>query len=549
MSVKVFYTILHRLSSIKYFSWGLCVFYFLFIFLFYYSGHTAILMDDATLAIYELKNAGIKGFMNSYNTDAFYYGHYAVIALFYFLFGMKPLGWFFMFSILHAANSTLLYCFIKKVLSVSFEEEKSNMISFFTSILFLVSCYQSENILWAATSHYAICLCIFLMLSIALCNFFKQDEIPIAWTFGVFSFSLLTLEISFLFPTFFLFLFLFFKIQQKPIISFSVFFKRILFPQCLIMIVYCVFHFLKWNRFLPASHSGESNMDLKPQLVYLMQSTIKLFAFASYVKSSIREKTYLFCASNWGLLLFTLLFIITIGYIFSTRKPSRYPILLFLVGYLLLFLPFTRGYFVTIFRLENDRYCYFPSLFFFPILCLILNEFFQKIVLCFVLCFCSLSIYFSYQNMMARQASGKLNSMYLSNFNIATDSVTYLLNIPVSCKDAYMYRGKDRLMQALFCKYGKHIDTSSLVGIAWYNAQSDTDSFKVKKTSDSSWQIQLTADGSWWWFESSGATDYETDTYNFKVKEWGAYEIRFKRKLKQNERILLFQRNAFLNVN
>jgi hypothetical protein len=83
--------------------------------------------------------------------------------------------------------------------------------------LFLVSPYQSENVIWAATSHYSLTLFVLLFGIHWICDFMNSGASieSIIVFHSLFIFALLTLEISFFFPVIFFLVFLIILVQQS----------------------------------------------------------------------------------------------------------------------------------------------------------------------------------------------------------------------------------------------------------------------------------------------------------------------------------------------
>jgi hypothetical protein len=539
------------LSTSKKFSFFFFIGAFLFTSLFYYTGHNAILMDDAIWwGIYEVKTQGLQGYLHSYGATAFYYGHYLFILLLYGFFGMNQLAWFIAFCLLHAANVTLLFQFFNKLFQSFFKLKNGLQIAFWGAVLFLVSSYQSENIIWGATSHYAISLFLFLQIGINLLHYVDtgklEKRVYLNWAF--YAYALVTLEISFLFPFLYLILFICLHFVGYKKVSWKKYFIHILIPQILLIGAYIVCYWIKTGHLLPPDRGNGEPVTLLHQFNTLVQGIVKVFSFINYVDFHKREYVYYLCTKLQytipiGILLYSLM-----GYqLFKLNKQILLLYFFMSLGVLVFSLPFIRLDFVYLIRMETDRYAYFPSVFLFPLFIFLIYQLKSWLRNCLIVSYISCFIFFGWQNVMARNMSGKLNHQFLTTFPTDKKSNVYLLNIPVYCADAYMYRAKNRLDIALFCKRG--YIPENVTQVAWYNAQSDKDSFEVKKINDSSWHVQLKTNGSWWWYESRGAGNYSNDIYSFEVDAWGGYIITFKSKLKPNDNVLLFNSQKFLKIN
>jgi hypothetical protein len=166
----------------------------IFVFAIYFPGYKAMLIDDGISGLWEFKKWGFSGYLYSYGMKSFYYGYFGFLAILYFLFGTNPLGWFIVFSFLHALNTTFIFKAFQK-LYTAFALQNGLWIALLGSILFLVSPYQSENIIWAATSHYSLTLFVLLYGIHWICDFMNKGASikSIAIFHSLFIFSLLTL--------------------------------------------------------------------------------------------------------------------------------------------------------------------------------------------------------------------------------------------------------------------------------------------------------------------------------------------------------------------
>jgi hypothetical protein len=523
---------------------------FLFTFLFYYAGHEAILMDDALWGVHDLKTQGLQGYRISFGTNTFYYGHYLFIILLYGLFGMNHLAWFIVFCLLHALNVVFIFRFFSKLFQSFFRVQHGLQIAFLGAVLFLVSSYQSENIIWGATSHYAISLLLFLKIGINLLYYFetglssKNEYLNCAF----YAYALVTLEISFLFPLLFFILFAILYFADNTKVSWRKYFIRILLPQILLVAVYVTCYYAITGHLLPPDRGDGESVTLLHQWNTLIQEVVKVFSFVNYTDMKTREYVYYVCTQAQYTMPFGIILYLFVAFgIYRVNKHWLWLYGFMSSGVLVFSMPFIRLYFVYLTRIETDRYVYFPSVFLFPFFVFLLYQLNSWLRIGVMTGYVMLFVFFGWKNVKARNMSGKLNHHFLTRFPKNTESKIYLLNIPSYCADAYMYRGENRFDIAFYSKYNyspKHVTQ-----VAWYNAQSDLDSFAVKKINDSSFHVQLKTNGSWWMKASKGATNYATDDYRFELDPWGGYQITFKHKLNAAEQILLFTGKGFQKVN
>jgi hypothetical protein len=541
-----------RIMQHKWFQVFLFLFVWVSIFILYYPAHDAMLIDDGISGIYEMKIGGWKGFLHSYHFDNFYYGHYLFIGICYALFGVNTLGWFIVFTFFHALNTTLAFVFFRKLFTYLVSIESAAVISFSGSLLFAFSAYQSENIVWAATSHYMITLSILLMSLSWLCDFIggKKTSFSLLIFHLFFLYALVTLEISILFPILYVLLFVLFLFYQKNQISFSTFGTKILTPIISLVFLYCLAHKFLHHTWLPQERQMQGmDIPLSQMVATLSQHVLKLFGFVHFLSYHTRDKIYELCL-HWKKvgIVFELLFIAVSVFIYKKDKQKLFIFWFLLACSVLLYLPFIRCYFMYLMRLENDRYSYFASVFLLPLFAYFVFQLPKWIRYILLLAYVSASIYFLLPGIQARANSAKLYTTYLHTFPDTLKHKVYVMNVPAVCTDAYLFRAKPRFEISYEVLFDKKL-ACELEQLVWYNAMSEKDSFAVKKINDTAYHFQLKTNGSWLMHENIGATDYETADYKVDIDDWGGYNLIFKKPLAKDESIIYFTGKGFQKVN
>jgi hypothetical protein len=525
---------------------------FVALFLIYFSAHSAMLIDDGISGIWEIKMQGLQGYLKSYGFENFYYGHYGIVAVLYFLFGLHAMGWYIFFVAMHALNATLIFSFCKKLFQNSMLPRQATIMALGSSFLFLLSPYQSENIIWAATSHYGVtCFVLLAGMLLLVQKMAEPGRTPYVVFHLLFAFAILTLEISFLFPVIWTALFLLYKRFDKNEIPIGQFILKFLLPQIALVFIYCLFHKIYFQTWIPHDRAGaDTGFSIAHSLTTLSQQMLKLFGFVHFLPHSAREAIYS-SLLHWKKVLLVLIVLSGgISFWLYRKELKTFYTALFLMGAaLLMYLPFMRLYFMYLSRIENDRYNYFASVFLFMLLSYLLFQVNRKLsygmisayLIAFVICL--------FPVVSARKHSAILHHDYLAQLPVTdTAGHLYLLNVPASCKDAYVFRAVGRTGIAYQTIYNKSI-FEKIVQIAWYNAQSENDDFEAKIMSDSSYQVQIKTNGSWWMYQSIGASDMENDLFRFTLDQWGGYVLTFKKQPAPNDLILLYDQGRFVNLN
>ncbi len=519
---------------------------------FYYPAHGAMLIDDGVSGIYEIQTKGFSGYLNSFGFDSFYYGHYAFVTLMYLLFGCNTFGWFLVFTALHALNTVLIFKTFNSLYTQLGNANANVWMALGGSILFLFSSYQSENIVWAATSHYALCLSI-LLVSIQFVldsSMLKKTSFPL-WVFhALFAFALLTLEISFIFPAVYVLLFVLLGIYQRNQLNVFSFFLKIILPQCLLFGMYLACYKLRHGVWIPHDRAPlEAVVGLGDMVTTFSQHLIKLFGFVHYLDFPKRDFVYKLCL-HWKKVSLVLgLVALGLSYFFYRKGNQKIMLFWFLLLFgLMMFAPFLRLYFMYLARIENDRYAYFASVVFFQLFVFILFQFPTIIRVATLVLYLGLFTFFNLQNIQARHMSADMNEAFLNKYPDQHLGQIYLLNVPVSCADAYMYRTKIRIPIAYQVKFSKALSPKP-IQVAFYNAQTNHDSFEVKKIDNQTFHVQLKTNGSWWMLESRGATEYKDSLYHFMPDEWGGYTLKFNAPLSKGDALLWFDGRQFKKAN
>ncbi len=519
---------------------------------FYFSAHQAMLIDDGLSGIWEIKTRGLEGYWRSYGFENFYFGHYAVVALLYAVFGLHSLPWFLFFAAMHALNATYIRIFFTKIFSGTQANSRATQMGIFVSLLFLLSPYQSENIVWAATSHYSLSLFVLLILANDLIDKIQGESgMPMLLFHFLFLFSLVTLEISFLFPLLLAFLWLFYHRIGKNRLPWRSYSLKILLPQLLFIGAYLCFHQLVYQSWLPHDRAVHGTpYSVSHAVTTLAQQIVKLFGFVHFLDYRHREEIYT-ALLHWKKVLLLLAVLSTLSglLLYKKGKAHFFTGSFLLLSALLLYAPFLRLYFMYLMRIENDRYNYFASVFLFALFVYLLfhipNYLRYTLVSLYLIAFtvCLFPV------ISARKHSARLHHAFTEQLDAqSTKGKIYLLNVPASCKDAYVFRSEGRLGIALQTLYGKDL-FDRLVQVAWYNAQSENDHFTVSKLSPLGFRVERKTDGVWWMYQSIGASDYENDLYRFTLNEWGDYVLSLKEPLHPGDQLLLYDRGKFIRVN
>lgn len=528
---------------------GLPILSFISLFILYYPAHHALLIDDGLSGIYEMKTQGWDGFKNSYGIHSLYFGHYGFLAMEYAILGFHDLGWFTWFVLWHTINTCLIYAFFSRLYHhLGFQN--AQWIALSGSILFMLCPSQLENITWAATSHYNLSLFLLLISINLLLTYLVNGKRSAHWVYIIlcFTLGLFTLEVAFIFPVIYGLLYILLKITGHIPLSGRRFWMTIVLPCFLSFGLYLLLFHLKNHSWIPKRFDEEITFTLAGTVTHLAQYLIKLVGCVHYTDYETRDAIYSSCL-HWKKVIILLIFVLGIlSYLLYRKDKKTLLAFLFLVaGMLLACLPFMHYYFMYLFRYENDRYQYFLSVFLFQALTLLCSLAPKKLSVLIILIYVFGFVCLITKGVNDKQEAATLHHQYLYSLPITkSQGQCYLLNVPNYCLDHYEFRALYRLPIAL--QTLRQIPRSdALHQILFYYAKSTKDSFQAKQINDSTYSLSALTNGSWWMYESIGASDYENEDYSVKLNG-NSYELRFKHALQPSDQLWYFNRGKHIQI-
>jgi hypothetical protein len=519
----------------------LTLLYFLFCvilsFLYRHCVHTHFL-DDSLSAFYHYKLQGASGFCNSFDFPSLYYGHDLFYFGFYFLFGLNDIAWHLLFIALYSLNTLFLFKLSETTVR-RFGFSKSTPAAFITCLLFLVCPYQTENILWVATLHYQISmLCLFTGIWLVI-----RNRGGIAWMHLFFALSLLTLEISLVFPAIWVIVFLAFHKSWRGA------FKKIILPQALIICFYFISMKLIKGYFLP--HYGiEHLLGWSPLVVFstLLKYFFKLFGFIHFLDYPLREKIYGWCDNylDLALIWFGIAIVISFFYFKARFKRETTLVIVLLLLAFIAFLPVLNMYFMVLTRVENDRLSFFATPFLFLIVAFLLTRlpvylYFPTSAIILLFMKYLLGLYTWYWINAA-----EVQQRTLDSYHWFDKRKVYILNLPENFGGAYIYRKEWRFGSAMLVRNNRNI-LKQIKAVAGQNMTDINDGIAVRQLDSLTYDISKIGDN-WFWNGSMGAFDYETDDYIFKLNAF-TYTLIFKHPLQSDEVIIYHQGGNWKEVN
>lgn len=516
----------------------------------YHYGLGSQFTDDYIAGIVRFMDVGWAGLADSYEFTSLYYGHNIVFYGFYCLFGNSPIAWFLLFTGLHSLNATLTYFFFRKLFANN-QFRQANIGALAISLLFLLSPYQTENVIWGATLHYAVsmlCMWCIAWLYIAYLN--SGRRLLLVCMYLLFAFALVTLEISLVFPGVFMVVFALLWQPNTTISTMARHFVNIALPMAAIIILYFSATYLIKGHFIGHYGSG-THMQFNPgTLVSTMwKYYAKLLGFAHWLPYNYQTQLYGLLDKAKVAFAILALALLAIGALYVCRK--RYATFTFGWGLIIfvLLLPVLNMYFMYLVQGENDRLSYFASPFIYGLPVLLFMWLSRKLfwvytVSMLVACMVLLQVHTHKWKQAAEVQSKAVDSPLFYN----PQGDVYLLNLPVYYRGIYVFRSYNRLRLAREFHSLPNIH-DNITYVLSANMQHPTDSVVVTTLPEpNTFKVELSAWGIWFWQGNRGAQNVTNDAMSITLDEWGHSYILTIPNLKPTDRLLYFANDGWHQV-
>lgn len=487
---------------------------------------------------------GWKGLLTSFNDPSLHH----VYHLFYFcaiqLLGFNAYAWVLLFTAMHAANASLMYYWLKGQFQ-DYGVLPAQQAALFSSLLFLLSPYQTETVAWGATIHYLLVMAevwIILLLSKQADSVGRR-----ATTLAVFALGMFTHEIIIVLPAVLLGFSLLGVSGYKSVGRVV---KQLVLPMAAIVALYFLLNRLFLGQWV-AHYGAETHLrfSLQDMTLALQRYAAKYLLFAGMLPDNIRQILY---QPQWMIFVtpLALLFFGIVYFMIPSAKSSRTLWLAFAGASIVFLFPVLNLYFPFWIPIQGDRLGYLASPFLYALLFLvvwILAKRWTVIVMSLLLI---ISLFGLMQRTTSWQSASALMYKLEENFVSDTSKHTYILNLPDNLNGAYMYRnlGASKFAQAYRMRHGVNMN-HHITEVLGYNLQSAHDSVRVQVVDSITLKVEFTRYGSWFWRNCQGAENYENDLLKVEIDEYGlSYLVQFKKK-SPTDRFLYQAADRWIQVN
>ena len=355
-----------------------CVLWVL-LFVLYRPAARAGFVTDFTGWLDQVKNHGFWEYINrtNFHAHSLYQFTQLVTYIFYKLFGIHAWLWHLLFITLHTINACLLFIFCARLLYDT-DVENSKTISFAGVLLFCVSPYISEVIVWEPSFHFLQGLLLILLILTWVQQYIHSGEKKYAvWAGIIYLLSVFSLELFCVTPWLVLALGLFYRFN--PSFDKKSFSKVILY----FFIPMLLLFFLRLVAFRVVYGSWVSRIGTNTVTAVDIHSFGKpakylfhLIFLGRFFSNEVRERIYDFCDSVKGIILFYSIAVLLCAYIAARFRnmggKGKVASLLFIytLAALALLIPLWFGNSLLVLF---DRYNYFTGAFLYMLLAVMVS--------------------------------------------------------------------------------------------------------------------------------------------------------------------------------
>jgi len=493
--------------------------------------------------------ADFTGWLNEINTQSFWVyinrSNFVVNSLYQFtqfttyiiyrVIGANAWAWHIVHISLQALNAYLWFLLCYRIFTDS-GIKNAKAIALAGVLLFCVSPYLTEVIVWEPSFHYLQGFLLILVILLQVQKFHYAPKIKYAIAAGIlFLLSTYSLEIFYLTPVFTITLALYYRFALDYN---KVVFKKILtlffLPQLLLFLAHLGVYHLVYGEWLP--HLKDQAM--RHSWAYYLSKPAKyifqVVLLGRYFPQNLKFKIYDIFESKKAIILVVSLVALVLGFIvlrfqkFNVRSKAATLIFIWILPVLFimgpLWFPLVQPYVFC------DRYVYVLSAFVYMLGCALLSYITNRYVFWFLVSAYGLfNIYFTIQTNNYWKESASIIHNLLHEIP-ATDKTVILLNTPENLQGVPMMDatpgGEYKLMHNEFvCEK----ITAPVYDAMAFNMNNANDGARVTVLNDSTIGVTLNQWGTWWWYNAQGGISYKNNDYSINVIAGHYYELTLKK--------------------
>lgn len=527
------------------------VFFLLWLVLFalYLPAARAGFVTDFTGWLDQVKNHPFSEYINRTNFSAksLYQFTQLVTYIFYKLFGIHAWLWHLLFITLHAVNATLMFILCCGLLG-DCDVDNAVMISFGGALLFCVSPYISEVVVWEPAFHFLQGLLFILLILLWLQRYIHSGNIKYAlWASIAYVASAFALEVFYITPWLVLAAILFYRaisLPGKAKSSKAIFYFFI--PLIIVFAIRLLLFRIIYGGWVSRIGTDTVTAIHLPDFGKPAKYLFHLLFLGRFFSHETRQSVYAYCDSAKGIAIFYGLVTLALGIILRRfrymggRGKAASLLFVWMLITLALLIPL---WFNNLMLVLFDRYTYFTACFFYTLAAVLLSFISARYTRMAVFTLYALAnLRFAIKVSRYWSKAYRVDYGLLTGVPAAGDKTIILLNLPESMNGVPMIGSEKesefKLMHNLLfpgTKLGNRV-----YDVLSYNMVTPDDGAHVSVLNDSTIRVTLNQWGTWWWYEGKGGYSYENNDYRLNLIDGGHfYELILKKPARQY--LLLYQ--------
>lgn len=447
--------------------------------------------------------------------------------LLYWLFSANSPVWYGVFAILHGLNAWLLFRLALRLFHHT-PSGQPYFIAFTAATLFLLSPYSAEVVVWRVCLHYLLALCFAQMAMHRTLDYLHTGSRRDWWQIQLFfALALFAFEWSLVIPGLLLVLIVVRHFSINAGLRLPSQLGKILAPQAGLIALYFVINKIRLGDWV-GHYGAETHLNMQPKtmLATMLKYTVKQFGFARHWEHADKTRLFDGLDAGWplwlGIALLALAALCWLAFFRRIGARLQWAGAAF-AWFFIALLPVANLYFCYLQLSENDRYGYFASGFGWLGFAMLLS-FLPKIparLIMLALLVVSLHLLAGVNRYWA--LSEKIFDSLVQDFRWYDRKEIVILASPDNYRGVFMMRiigQPNGFNEALELRRGRAF-AGNMWEVAQFNQNSPSDGLKVEKDKAGLlYKVSFRQDGNWWWRNGIGATVYENERYQFRMKEW-----------------------------
>lgn len=459
--------------------------------------------------------------------------------------GANTIYWYILYCLFHALAASFNFLALRKLFT-RYNISNAFSIAFASSLLFLISPYQAEVVVWRVCIQYCFVSIALSSNILLLLSFFNEQKI---WksllAFLVFVINMFAIEQAAAIPLALFVISIVINFNNKNLIKKAIVF--FVLPQVLFVGFYFLLSKIMYGKWI--MHYGAATFNHAISIDTYTNFFKYFFKYVFLLRNIENEqlKTTIFTFLSQPIFIGILsIFIVFLLYkliknAFKNNSKSGLYLILILL-YFVTMMPVIQLFSATMLLSENDRVGYISSVFIFAILALLLLDNKNKILKILFGIIILVNVFYTIKMVHYWKISNNIAYSFGKNFNYYDRKEIILLGVPDNYKGIWVLRADNSALKE-FIQFKLHKNINATIDeVANYNQTTYDNGINVKRENDSTLYITFKQYGNWWWKGGLGMSSYENDKYKVTVDEWCGYHLTIKN-IEQHHYTILYPDN------